>query len=170
LDDSLRPNLKCPVRDLSVPVYEFCNLYWPKCTVVITENKMNFLTLPSLPNAIGIWGGGGAAELLVSVDWLKTCRLIYWGDIDVHGFHILSRLRRSFPELVSVMMDMTTLERLPSLIGTAKAARYEDCGSLTVGECSTYEKVKQCGWLLEQEKIPQSYAVEQLSRCIATLG
>lgn len=36
-------------------------------------------------------------------------RLLYWGDIDTHGFAILDRLRQSFPHTESLLMDRTTL-------------------------------------------------------------
>lgn len=35
--------------------------------------------------------------------------LIYWGDIDTHGFAILDRLRAWLPQARSVLMDRETL-------------------------------------------------------------
>lgn len=32
-----------------------------------------------------------------------------WGDIDTHGFAILDRLRRHFPQVRSMLMDRATL-------------------------------------------------------------
>jgi hypothetical protein len=34
---------------------------------------------------------------------------VYWGDIDTHGFAILSRLRGRFPHVRSMLMDRETL-------------------------------------------------------------
>ncbi|WP_086857067.1 Wadjet anti-phage system protein JetD domain-containing protein [Amycolatopsis lexingtonensis] len=35
--------------------------------------------------------------------------LVYWGDIDTHGFAILNRVRRSFECTGSMLMDRATL-------------------------------------------------------------
>jgi hypothetical protein len=143
----------------------FCSLDWKGLTVIITENKMRttFLTLPAAPNTLGIWGGGGAAELLTSVNWLAGCRLLYWGDIDVHGFHIVSRLRRAFPNLASVLMNEATLDAFQEFIVTANEASYEEISNLTPEEHRAYQRVRAGKLLLEQEKIPHAHAVHMLS-------
>lgn len=151
--------------DLSVPLSQFRALAWNGMTILITENKMRttFLTLPPAQNALGIWGGGGAVELLNSVNWLLNCRLLYWGDIDVHGFQILSRLRRVFPNLRSVMMDEKTLDRFSEFIVVAKDTSYGGVTHLTIEEHLACERVRTNRLLLEQEKIPHSYAAPLLS-------
>ena len=58
-----------------------------------------------------IFGGGYAVGLLESLAWLADLDVVYWGDIDTHGFAILDRLRRHFPRLRSVLMDRATLRR-----------------------------------------------------------
>jgi hypothetical protein len=35
--------------------------------------------------------------------------VLYWGDIDTHGFAILNRLRQRFPSARSMLMDRATL-------------------------------------------------------------
>ena len=135
-------------------------------TVRVDHGKQdadNVLTLPPAQNALGIWGGGGAAELLTSVLWFADCRLLYWGDVDVHGFHILSRLRRAFPGLASVMMDEKTLDTFSRFIVTANEASYESVSHLTIEEQRVYQRVRTKKLLLEQEKIPHSYAAQLLS-------
>ena len=42
--------------------------------------------------------------------WINRNRIIYWGDIDVEGFLILSRLRNLFENVESILMDETSLE------------------------------------------------------------
>lgn len=163
LDSRLMGQLSMPEEDLAIPLSRFRALNWNSLTIVITENKMTFLTLPPTANALGIWGGGGAAELLASVVWLGRCRLFYWGDIDVHGFHILSRLRRSFPALASVMMDDATLDRFTQFAVAARPASYEDVTSLTETERRTYQRVSTDELSLEQEKIPHPHAMGELA-------
>ncbi|MCL7660007.1 DUF2220 domain-containing protein, partial [Klebsiella pneumoniae] len=43
------------------------------------------------------------------MDWIVGARVIYWGDLDSHGFAILNRLRSHLPEVESVLMDEATL-------------------------------------------------------------
>jgi hypothetical protein len=69
LDPALKAPFCLPLDDLSVPLSQFRSLGWHSLTVLIVENKMTFLTLPALPNTLGVFGGG-AAELLASVGWL----------------------------------------------------------------------------------------------------
>jgi hypothetical protein len=162
LDPQLQRAMSLPVDDLSVPLSQTTSLAQKGITVLVIENKKTFLTLPRMRNALGIFGGGGAAELLTSVQWLSCCQLLYWGDLDVHGFHILSRLRRAFPSLVSVMMDLPTLRRFESDCGAGKPAAYEEVSHLTEAERAAYDVVRAKGLLLEQERIPYDYCVGQL--------
>jgi len=167
LDPALKPYLRLPADDMALPLSQFRRLDWPPIPVVVVENKMTFLTLPTLPEAIGIWGGGGAAELLASVAWLAQCRLFYWGDLDVHGFHILSRLRRAFPHLESVMMDAATLSAFRMFAVKSTVASYEDIAALTDEECRTYEQLRDGQLLLEQEKIPHTQTVREISTALS---
>jgi hypothetical protein len=41
--------------------------------------------------------------------WLSGVDVVYWGDIDTHGFAILDRLRAWLPSARSVLMDRETL-------------------------------------------------------------
>ena len=131
---------------------------------------MNFLTLPQLPNTLGVWGGGNAAQLLTTISWLNNCRVLYWGDMDVHGFHIVSRLRSVFPHLSTAMMDLITLNDCSKLIVSANTATYEETKCLTSAEQQAYERVKSTQILLEQEKIPYAYAVDRLHGVINSIA
>lgn len=166
LDAALQRRLGMIASDLSVPLSQFRQLAWSNVVLIITENKMNFLTLPSTPNSLGIWGGGGAAQLLTSIPWLQHCRLIYWGDIDTHGFHIVSRLRSIFRQLTTVMMDTATLDRCASLLEPAREASYVDTSALSSEEIAAYLRAKNTRTLLEQEKIPYDYALARLKDAI----
>lgn len=170
LDAEIKVHLNIPVDDMSLPLSQFCALNWSGLTGLVAENKMSFLTLPKVPKGLGIWGGGGAAELLTRAPWLARCRLFYWGDVDVHGFHILSRLRRTFPEIVSVMMNEDTLQAMSKLVGKAKKASYEDVSGLSEEEHRTYQLVGSKSLLLEQERIPQAYAVREIQARVNKLG
>ena len=75
----------------------------------IVENEITYLAFPLAPDAIVIFGGGYAVDVLERLDWLADLDLVYWGDLDTHGFAILNRLRRRFPHARSILMDRETL-------------------------------------------------------------
>jgi hypothetical protein len=67
------------------------------------------LAFPLPERAMVIWGRGYAVDALAPLRWLADLDVVYWGDIDTHGFAILSRLRGMFPGVRSMLMDRETL-------------------------------------------------------------
>jgi hypothetical protein len=55
-----------------------------------------------------------AIDRLGSLPWLREKPLYYWGDIDTHGFAILSRLRRHWEHARSLLMDRVRIPRISS--------------------------------------------------------
>lgn len=98
-----------PVTDITVPVSQFIDPGVSR--VFITENKVNGLAFPAVSDAMVIFGLGYGIQSLSSIDWLRDKEIIYWGDIDTHGFAILSRLRHHLPQARSLLMDEATLTR-----------------------------------------------------------
>src|SRR5262249_36397814 len=81
------------IADATVPLSQLA-AYGPRCErVFVTENRVNFLTFPECSGSLAIFGGGYAIDRLGSLSWLGNQPLYYWGDLDTHGFAILSRLR-----------------------------------------------------------------------------
>ncbi len=99
------------LRDLSVPLADFRRLDPPCSRVFITENKISGLAFPDLAGAMVIFGLGYGISALQDVPWLgaATRQIFYWGDIDTHGFAILSQVRGYFPAARSLLMDRETL-------------------------------------------------------------
>lgn len=75
----------------------------------VVENEITYLAFPLPVDAIVIFGGGYAVRVLEPVGWLAALDLVYWGDLDTHGFAILNRLRQCFPHTSSMLMDRATL-------------------------------------------------------------
>jgi len=78
-------------------------------TVYVVENDTTYLAFPTVADAILIFGGGYSITRLHRLRWLAERRLVYWGDIDTHGFAILDLLRQQFPGVRSMLMDRDTL-------------------------------------------------------------
>ena len=159
--------------DLTLPVDQLAHLLTehiqPK-TVIIAENLMNFLTLPQTPNGVGLFGRGFAVQLLADVRWLHQWRVIYWGDIDAHGFQILSDLRQLFPHVRSVMMDQQTLDDHAGYVVEGNRVRGDRFDGLTEAEAIVAQHVLEHNLRMEQEHIPQEYALVQLGQMLRSGG
>jgi hypothetical protein len=75
----------------------------------VIENEITYLAFPVPAAAMVIFGGGYAVPVLEPLGWLAGLDVVYWGDIDTHGFAILNRLRRHLPHARSMLMDQATL-------------------------------------------------------------
>ncbi|HWJ29314.1 MAG TPA: Wadjet anti-phage system protein JetD domain-containing protein [Flavisolibacter sp.] len=149
------------ISDISLPLSEFSGFEFPCKKVFITENLMNFLTLPSLSETISIWSGGGFnVSYLKGIEWLTDKSFYYWGDIDAQGFQILNQFRTYFPSTKAVMMDEKTLNLFPS--GSGVPSANQNLPMLTNDEFKLYQHLREANLRLEQEKNPQSYAEAQI--------
>jgi hypothetical protein len=95
--------------ELTVRAGEFTTRPANVSTVYVIENEISYLAFPTVPNGMAIFGGGYSVGLLESLPWLAHTDLVYWGDIDTHGFAILDRLRSHFPHVTSMLMERDTL-------------------------------------------------------------
>ncbi|WP_078130414.1 Wadjet anti-phage system protein JetD domain-containing protein [Leptospira alexanderi] len=163
LDSEIAENGFSGLTDLSVPVQEFRSIRLENCNIVfLFENKTNFsniynfLTLPLLRGAIAIFGKGWGVGSLKSCEWLKSKRLLYWGDLDVQGFEILSSLRETFPETESFLMDRNTFFTFQEFAIDGVPSRVSDLSFLNEEERATWEFLRSLERRnrLEQEKIP----------------
>lgn len=160
LDAGLRRRYFSGVEDMAVPVTTFERLALPVERVLVVENKTSLytaLSLPDMPGTMVIFGGGYGVQSLRGAEWLDSVSdLWYWGDLDAHGFEILSQCRQYFPRVESVLMDAETFRTY--FEGDAGVVVAEKSGLLlTEAERALYELLVRNNWRLEQEKIPQDY-------------
>ena len=151
------------LSDISIPMSDFEQTDFPVQKVIIAENKMTFLTLPSLPSAIAIWSGGGFnISNLKDLLWLKDKNIFYWGDIDEHGFQILHQLRSYYANVESILMDKQTFECFREFTVDGPRSKSENLSFLNEAETLLYKHLKMLDVKnrLEQEKISQSYIEE----------
>lgn len=150
----------CGITDATVPLSQLA-AYAPVCDhVLITENRINFLTLPRRENTLALFGGGYGIDALRAIPWLTGQPLHYWGDLDTHGMAILSRLRSHFPHARSFLMDRDTLMNHRDLwteeLSATRVLRELD--HLEPHECALYDDLRYDRLgdrvRLEQERIP----------------
>ena len=148
------------LTDVSVPVPEFASSDIAARRVFIVENEVTALAFPEIPESLVIFGGGYGVERLASARWLSSRSVIYWGDIDTHGFVILDRLRALVPQARSMLMDRETLFAYRSLWTFESAPQRADLRYLDSSERATYDDIRLnrfgTGVRLEQERIPYS--------------
>lgn len=169
LDEQLDWLYQVRMDDITLPVSQLNDLLVnhinPK-HVIIVENLINFLTLPKLPNTIGLWGGGFAIHNLADVTYLHQAHIVYWGDMDAHGFEILSDLRGIFTHSQSIMMDNDIFETYHQYVIEGKPSRSERFDNLTASESAMCQKIVAGNLRLEQEHIAHDEAVILLRKAI----
>lgn len=162
----LDPAIPFPLRDVESPVDQLAEL-WDDGTgpqhLVVVENLTTFLALPPLPGAVALFGRGFAVDAVAALPWALAALIVYWGDLDSHGFAILDRLRHHAPHAVSVLMDVETLDTWRDLTVTDPRPTRREPTRLTADEVATLELLTARGDLrLEQERIAWDWVLPRL--------
>lgn len=162
LDASAAPG---GLRDLSAPVEELNRLDVAPRAVIMVENLQTLLALPQMPGVLALHSAGYAAKSPAAISWLQECPVIYWGDLDVDGFRILSIVRAALPHTTSALMDRGTLKEHLDLAGPdRKDAPRTLPEHLTAGERDGFAALQEFGEVrLEQERIPWQFALAALA-------
>ncbi|MBM9538315.1 DUF3322 domain-containing protein [Desulfobulbus alkaliphilus] len=153
-------------QDITVTQTSFAHLELPVTKVFITENEINFLAFPDVPDAMVIFGAGYGFQHLAAATWLQTRAIYYWGDIDTHGFAILNQFRGFFPHSLSFLMDRQTLLEHRPLWGFEAQPESGNLTCLRTEEQSLYDQLRRNHWgehiRLEQERIGFAYVLDAL--------
>jgi hypothetical protein len=153
--------------ELAVRVPELAAAPPAEHTVFVVENEITYLAFPPVENAIVIFGEGYAVSRLQPLEWLAGKNLVYWGDIDTHGFAILNRVRRSFERTRSMLMDRATLLAYEGQWVGEPNPTSEHLEALLPDEAGLYtdlvEGVLGSSVRLEQERISYA-AIQEASR------
>lgn len=155
------------MTDLEVTAAAFASLSVDVDRIITTENLVNFLALPPAPRTLAVFGGGYGFEGLREVAWLRGKEVLYWGDIDTHGFHILDQLRSHHPHVRSILMDEQTLLAHRDFWGREDSPTHAVLTRLTPAEAAVYADL-QAGThrpllRLEQELLRWDYVLARLS-------
>ena len=164
LDPNLRTELGLPYDELSLPLRALEALPVCRATVVIVENQLNLLTLPQMTRALAIRGEGKAVTRLRRLKWLADNPVVYWGDIDVAGFQILSSLRTFCPHVRSVLMTDSVLRDHAKLVLAGSGAEFVEPRNLVDDELTAFRQCHQRNLRLEQERLPQPYVDQVFER------
>lgn len=163
LDESVSQQLFGGIEDLSIPICQFQRLNLPIQTVYIVENKINMLSFPVKGNSIVVFGHGFGVDIMKEVEWFKTKQIFYWGDLDAHGFQILSEIRTYFEQVESFLMDKHTFDMFYEGDKGTETNVEKDL-NLTQEENELFKYLKDNNLRLEQEKIPFEYIISNIPR------
>lgn len=165
LDPALAP---AGLGDVAAPVAEWNGVRIQTRVVLVVENLETVVALPQMDGAVVVHGSGYAVDRLEQIGWIIAApRVLYWGDLDSHGFAILHRIRTHLA-LESVLMDRATLLAHRDLWVAEPAPFRGDLPLLTAEEAAAMELLRTEGNVrLEQERIDLSMAVTELRAAIA---
>ncbi len=132
--------------------------------VIVVENLATYLSFPATPRSALIFGGGYAASVTGSLRWLRDREVLYWGDLDTHGFAILDRVRVTVPHARSILMDRATLLAHRERWVTEPSPVDRPLPHLTDDEASVYRDLVEDAFglsvRLEQERIPMAVVAD----------
>lgn len=190
----LRLRILCPklrVRlgglcDIEAPVEEIARMSLSIRAAFIVENLETGLALPDFEGMVVFMRLGHAVSELARIPWLgpdhlgytasqgPLPRLLYWGDLDTHGFAILSRARGIFSRLHSVLMDEAAfLEGQALWVTEPTPHRAEELKHLTPAERDLYSGLRENKWgvnlRLEQERLPWPKCLPALQGALSSL-
>jgi hypothetical protein len=164
-DPALRPAVG-GLRQITAPVDESARLPIHPDTVLIVENKEPALAWSDTTGLVVIHSLGNYLDVLSGLPWIPHDRCWYWGDLDRHGFTLLSRARTLVPQLASLLMAPGDIETYRPLGVEEDLDRYDQPDpTLTPAEATALAALHlTCGKYLrtEQERIPISDAEHAL--------
>ena len=169
----LRPSaslrLPAPLTELALRADELIDLTLAPRTALVIENEITYLSVPVPADGVVIWGKGFDVDKVGRLPWLAPADVIYWGDLDTHGFAILDRLRAWLPQTRSVLMDRLTLLEHRDRWGREDRPTSAQLTRLVPEEATLYHDlvIDALGQRirLEQERIDWSLVQTALSSC-----
>jgi len=154
-------------QDVTLSQAAFVRLALPVRRVFITENEINFLAFPPMADSLLVFGAGYGFDALAGAPWLHACAVHYWGDIDTHGFAILSQLRAHLPHVQSLLMDRETLMAHPQQWGHEPTPVLRDVPRLNAKEQALFDDLRYqrvgSSVRLEQERLGFGWVQQALA-------
>ena len=159
------------LRDIESSLDDLAKLQIAPRRVLVLENLETGYSLPDIEGAVALVKLGNAVGLAGQLPWLRGLPVVYWGDLDTHGFSILAQARRALGRVASALMDTSTLlayrERC---VREPVQTRAADLQWLTTEEQLTYQSLLDGDWgeslRLEQERIDWPAAMVGLDRLL----
>lgn len=142
LDPKLRAQLG-RAEDIQMPASQWSAAFQePPSRLLIVENLATGLAIPDMPQTAVAMRLGNNVSALRKINWCGQAQVIYWGDIDTWGLHILSRARECFPALRSLLMTEEVLLTHRHLWTREFSQATGSASNLTAEEAQLLQKLK----------------------------
>ncbi len=157
------------LSECQIPIKDFENLDKDFSNqiknIFIVENEMVYLTFPKISDSICIWGHGYTVNSLNNVEWFNSKKIYYFGDLDEHGFDILSSYRRFYPNIQSFCMEKSDWNKhLQYAVVGKKLESSRIPENLIAEENEVFQIIRNSTQnRIEQERISVSYIQEKLN-------
>ena len=160
------PALPEACTEYTLRTEELASLELTSRFLFVVENEITYLAFPRVPDALVVFGSGFGLASLRPLPWLVGKEIVYWGDIDTHGFDILNRLRSRFDSVRSILMDEATLLAHRSQSVTEPSPTDRPLANLTEAESALYGDLVEdrfgAAIRLEQERVRPSLLEREL--------
>ncbi len=134
------------------------NVNWEIEEVWLVENETNLYLLPERRGALVLFSKGHAVTQLSNIPFLERAKLIYWGDLDEHGFIMLNNFRKIYRHAKSMFMDKQTVEQHRNqMLKQPERYKTEALEFLSDLEMEAFKILKQSNGRIEQEQLNQHY-------------
>ena len=155
------------MADIEVSAAAFMAMRPDVDRIITTENLVNFLALPQMRRTLAVFGGGYGFEGIRDAAWLTAVEVLYWGDLDTHGFSILSQLRSHHPRVHNILMDEETLLAHRDFWGREDTPSRAALNHLTSDEHALYVNLQSGMYQpllrLEQELLNWEYVLQRFA-------
>ena len=138
----------------------------PAKRILLIENDRCLHLLPTLPDTIAVLGSGLDLAWL-RADWLRLCRVGYWGDMDTWGLRMLARARNLQPHLAPLLMERSVFDQYAAAVAVPEpiTAGPTPPHGLTDHEHAFYQHLLGLSkGRIEQEFLPKDTVVHALSQ------
>jgi hypothetical protein len=159
------------LRDIEAPLEQLQALDLAPRRALIVENLETAYALPDFAATVAFVKLGNAVSPASQMPWMTDAQVVYWGDIDTHGFSILAQARKTLGNVTSVLMDEATLrDHADRCVLEPTQTRNAEVSMLTDAEAAVYRGLLEGTWgqslRLEQERIEWPYGASRLSRAL----
>lgn len=159
LDQNLADKYSGSIISVGFHLEEWKKVNWEVDEIWLVENLTNLQLIPKRKNALAIFAKGFALHDLKDSIILHNGKIFYWGDLDEHGYILLSQIREIYPHVISVFMEDKTVLAHQKEMFTHPFLNKSSPSMLTEEEQLGFEILKRENGRIEQERINQEYII-----------
>lgn len=162
LDSEMAKKYTWNITHFALNLTEWSRQTWDVDEIWLIENKTSFNKFPPRKKALAIFAEGFHLHMLKEMPSLQQARLYYWGDLDEHGFIMLSRMRGLYPQVKSAFMDLHTIHQHIEHMHQVPVEGKERPQYLTPAEWEAFDFLEENNGRIEQERIRGDYLIHYL--------